>query len=274
MRKIPSFTEVRWESLYELTATAVERFQTILITMSQSSQEDTNHALVCAGLFHKIHNAVFVEELIIFYKVMSLLQSLLKMLQKRSINWHQTCTEIRLTRRALSSMKDNQAFIQKVVVDCRKLCDATCIPWNSNLNNDLYETRISSSQVASAGHTDVNSTVEESPGTIGEEEVDGSTAEEEAPLNNNPTVERSTSEETSPEDIASVTAEDSTESIETPSHGNSSVIARVQAKVSRLVEIVLQFFDDRYPASTMKLLEGLDALDPTRSFIRNIHSTH
>ena len=71
-RKIRGYIEVRWESLFDLVLVVSERFQTILINLAECSQDDDSHATACAGLYHKMANSVFVEEVLIFYKVMAL----------------------------------------------------------------------------------------------------------------------------------------------------------------------------------------------------------
>ena len=203
VRKIPSFIEVRWESLYELTHVTVERYQFILMTLSECSMEDTNHALTCAGLYHKMSNSMFLEELIIFYKIISLLQALSKMLQKRTINWHQACREIKLTQGALCSMEQNLSFSKTIIDEVKNICDVCSIPLN--VDNALYSTRSSQSQQAP--------------------EIDNSLEDE-----------------------------------------ISATMNRVQDKVTRLAQTVNGFFNERYPPSTMKLLEGLDALDPKSGY--------
>lgn len=196
VRKIPGFTEVRWESLFQLCLAVVERFQTILITLSESSQDDDNHALICAGLYHKMANSTFVEELLIFYKIISLLQSLSKLLQKRTINWHQACSEIRLTQTTLSAMENNPNFVTRIIEETKKICNDCSIPLN--VTSALYETR--------------------------------------------------------------------SQSIEASQDAAAAMNVRVQSKVSRLANVVKGFFEARFSSATMKLLEGLDALDPTSDF--------
>ena len=146
VRKIPSFIEVRWESLFLMMLAVAERFQTILITLSACSQDDDSHALICAGLYHKMANSTFVEELLIFYKVISLLQSLSKLLQHRTINWHQACSEIKLAKTALASMENNPAFIARIIDQEKKICDDCSIPLNTS--SALYQTRSQSTQDA------------------------------------------------------------------------------------------------------------------------------
>ena len=41
---------------------------------------------------------------------------------------------------------------------------------------------------------------------------------------------------------------------------------RVQQKLTQLANIVKGYFEARYPPATMKILEGLDALDPTSRY--------
>ena len=193
VRKVPGYIEVRWSSLFELTRTVVDRYQSILMTLAERSNDTDNQGIVCAGIYHKMANSAFVKDLLVFYKVIALLQTLSKLLQERFINWHQACAEIRSTRKALTYLEENPSFVSSLVDSIKKTCEECAIPLNTN--SALYQTRSQSDEL-----------------------LEGD--------------------------------------------GNVQMHVQVQDTLKKVAQAVGSFFDQRYPTDNMKLLEGLDALDP------------
>ena len=139
--KIPGYSEVRWESMYDVTNITVQRFQSILITLVNGSQSDTVHATICAGLYHKMARSVYVEDLLIFYKVIALIQGLSKLLQQERVNWHQTCSEIKAIKRTLAALKGNERFVQDIISQMKKMCEECAIP--VQFSNEIHSLRSS-----------------------------------------------------------------------------------------------------------------------------------
>ena len=83
--------------MYQLTEVEVERYQSLMITLTECAKRDDKHATVCAGLYAKMFSYPFVVDVVVLNKVRCLLQALSQILQSSTINWYQAAVDIRLT---------------------------------------------------------------------------------------------------------------------------------------------------------------------------------
>ena len=76
---------VRRPCTYQLTDVTVERYQCILLALYNCGQDADNHSIVCAGLYHKLSQYSFIVDIVVFHKIMSLLENLSTSLQSSTM---------------------------------------------------------------------------------------------------------------------------------------------------------------------------------------------
>ena len=126
-----------------LTDVTVERYQCILLALTNCGQDSNNHSVVCAGLYHKLSRYSFIVDIVVFHKIMSLLENLSTTLQSSTLKWHHACTEIKMVQDTLDSLKESSDdFSDGILQTVHEIAQKCAIPVNNS--DDIHKTRITS----------------------------------------------------------------------------------------------------------------------------------